>query len=77
MSRGEPQRANPFEAQHAAIIARTLRWADEAASRHNYVEAVRWVETILSLGEQLPDEYKAKREIWLGATDREHRSQSA
>lgn len=70
MSSGEPQRSNPFEAEHAAIIARTLRWADEAAARHDYAEAVRWVETIRSLGEELPDDYGAKRETWLRAIDR-------
>lgn len=69
MSRGEAERANPFEAQHAAIIARTLRWADEAAARRDYAEALRWVETVRSLGEELPDEFKAKREAWLGAID--------
>ena len=35
-----------FEARHAAIIARTLRWADEAAARGDYTEAVRWVEIV-------------------------------
>ena len=65
-----------FEAQHAAIIARTLRWADEAAARHDYVEAVRWVETIRSLGEELPNEYKAKRETWLEAIGPDHRAQN-
>ena len=29
-----------FEAAHAAIIARTLRWADEAAARQDYGEAL-------------------------------------
>ena len=69
MSRGESERANAFEARHAAIIARTLRWADEASARHDYAEAVRWVETIRSLGEELPGEFKAKREAWLRAVD--------
>ena len=69
MSSGEPERANPFEAQHAAIIARTLRWADEAAARRDYAEALRWVETVRSLGEELPDEFKAKHEAWLRAVD--------
>jgi hypothetical protein len=77
MSSGEPQRANPFEAQHAAIVARTLRWADEAAARHDYVEAIRWVETIQSLGEGLPPEYEAKRETWLGAIDQVRRNRGS
>ncbi|HTP20661.1 MAG TPA: hypothetical protein VMJ65_13710 [Solirubrobacteraceae bacterium] len=63
-----------FEAQHAAIIARTLRWADDAADRRDYVEAVRWVETVSALGEDLADEYKRKHARWLNAIERERRS---
>lgn len=59
-----------FEARHAAIIARTLGWADEAAERSDYVEALRWVETIRSLGRPLPHDYEAKRQAWLTAADR-------
>ena len=62
-------RANSFEAQHAAIIARTLQWADEAAGRHDYAEALRWVETVEGVGEPLPGEYEAKRQAWLAALD--------
>ena len=69
MTKDERHRAPAFEAQHSAIIARTLRWADEAAARHDYVEAVRWVETIRGLGEELPNEYKAKLEAWLDDID--------
>jgi hypothetical protein len=54
-----------FESRHAQIIARTLRWADEAAARRDYVEALRWVETVRSLGEPLPGVYEAKRRAWL------------
>ena len=75
MTRSDRDQAPVFEAQHAAIIARTLRWADEAAARHDYVEAVRWVETIRSLGEELPNEYKLRRETWLGAIDADHPAQ--
>jgi hypothetical protein len=57
-------RSNVFESQHAAIIGRTLRWADEAAARRDYVEALRWVETVRSLGEVLPKQYEAKRRAW-------------
>ena len=69
MSRGEADRVAAFEAQHAAIIARTLRWADEAAAREDYVQAVRWIETVRRLGHDLPDEYEAKHKTWLGAVD--------
>jgi hypothetical protein len=59
-----------FEAKHAEIIARTLRWADEAAARRDYVEALRWVEKVRSLGQTLPDAYEAKRQAWLQTVDR-------
>jgi hypothetical protein len=62
---GDGDGSNIFESQHAAIIARTLRWADEAAARCDYAEAVRWVETVRSLGEALPGHYEAKRRVWL------------
>jgi hypothetical protein len=67
MSADETGQTTDFEAKHAAIIARTLRWADEAAERRDYVQAVRWVETVRGLGHGLPDEYEAKRQTWLGA----------
>ncbi len=56
--------SNTFESQHAEIIERTLRWADEAAARRDYVEALRWVETVRGLGEALPGQYEAKRRVW-------------
>jgi hypothetical protein len=73
--RDESERATAFEANHTAIIARTLGWADAAAARHDYVQAVRWVETVRGLGDDVPDEYEAKREVWLDAIDRERRAQ--
>lgn len=42
-----------------------MRWADEAAARCDYAEAVRWVETVRSLGEALPGHYEAKRRVWV------------
>lgn len=70
MSEGGHGPAESFEARHAAIIARTLRWADEAAGRRDYVEALRWVEKVRSLGQTLPHDYEAKRQAWLQAVDR-------
>lgn len=56
--------SSAFECKHAAIIARTLRWADEAAARRDYLEALRWIETVRSVGEPLPEDYEAKRRAW-------------
>ena len=74
MNMDEPERVAAFEATHAAIIARTLGWADEAAARRDYVQAVRWVETVRGLGDDVPDEYEAKRHMWLDAIDRDRRA---
>ncbi|MFZ0976799.1 MAG: hypothetical protein WAN22_31565 [Solirubrobacteraceae bacterium] len=71
MSRGDPERGAGFEARHAAIVARTLRWADDAAARQDYAQAVHWVETVRGLGQDLPAEYEAKRDTWLNAIDRD------
>jgi hypothetical protein len=61
--RGE-KRSNAFESNHAAIIARTLRWADDAAERRDYAEALRWIATVESLGEALPRDYETRRRRW-------------
>jgi hypothetical protein len=74
MNRGEPERVAGFEARHAAILARTLRWADDAAARRDYAQAVHWIETVRGLGHDLPTEYEAKRERWLNARDHERQS---
>ncbi|HEY1521268.1 MAG TPA: hypothetical protein VGF91_32905 [Solirubrobacteraceae bacterium] len=73
MSSGERDRISAFEANHAAIIARTLRWADEAAARRDYAQAVRWIETIRSLGDSVSDEYEAKHRRWLDAIEPQRR----
>ena len=62
---GGEDASSAFESKHAAIIARTLRWADEAAARCDYLEALRWIETVRSVGETLPEDYEAKRRAWL------------
>lgn len=69
MSRDESERVADFEAKHAAIIARTLAWADQAAERHDYAQAAHWVETVRDLGHELPKEYEAKHQTWLTAMD--------
>ena len=64
-----------FEAKHAAIIGRTLQWADDAAARRDYAEAVHWIETVRAVGHDLPDEYEIKLASWLDAIARERRTQ--
>lgn len=67
MSGQDPEPVPDFEAKHAAIIARTLGWADHAAARRDYAQAIHWVETVRGLGHELPHEYEAKYEAWLTA----------
>jgi hypothetical protein len=74
MNGDQSERTTEFEAQHAAIIARTLGWADEAAARRDYAQAVRWVETVRGLGNELPGEYKAKHARWQNAIETEPRT---
>lgn len=64
MSESGAEQAESFEAKHAAIIDRTLRWADDAAERGNWGEALRWVEKVRSLGQPLPAGYEEKRQSW-------------
>jgi hypothetical protein len=70
----EPERVAAFEAKHEAIIARTLGWADAAAARRDYAQAVRWVETVRGLGHALPAEYETKHEAWLSAIEPDRRA---
>jgi len=74
MSSDESDTVAGFEAKHAAIIARTLGWADDAASRGDYAQAVHWIETVRGLGHDVPDEYEAKLQMWLNATGRDRRA---
>ena len=60
---------------HAAAIARSLRWADEAAERADWTDALGWVDAVEACGDELPDEFSAKRDAWLLALN-EQRSSS-
>ena len=51
-------------ARHAAAVARTLAWADEAAARGDHGDALAWLDTLLAIGETLPEAYGRKRETW-------------
>ena len=57
----------------AAVAARTLRWADEAASRGDYADALGWIEVVRATADGLPGPYERKRVAWL----RELRAQHA
>ncbi|MGZ4182306.1 MAG: hypothetical protein ACXVUL_16680 [Solirubrobacteraceae bacterium] len=50
---------------HAAAVTRSLRWADEAAERADWSDALGWIEVVEACGDELPDEFRAKRDRWL------------
>jgi hypothetical protein len=50
--------------RHRAAVARTLGWADEAAARHDFHDALAWLKTLEAIGETLPDHYLRKQEAW-------------
>jgi hypothetical protein len=63
--------------RHAAAVANTLRWADDAAACGDHADAVSWVETVLAIGDELPEEYAAKRDIWRRKLARERANAQA
>ena len=52
------------EARHERAVARTLEYAEEAASRGDFSEALAWLETLEAIGRRLPTEYASKRLEW-------------
>jgi len=52
--------ATPGEPVNTQVIATTLRWADEAAARHDFAEALHWLHTVTAIGAELPGGYAAK-----------------
>jgi hypothetical protein len=50
--------------RHAAAVASSLAWADEAAARGDFGEALEWLQAVEAAGDVLPDAYAARREDW-------------
>mgnify|MGYP001306989603 CR=1 FL=1 len=65
MSAVKPDRRNGRDARHMTAVATSLGWADDAAERGDHADALGWVEMVMALGDELPDEYNTKREAWL------------
>jgi hypothetical protein len=57
------------DTRHSAAIARNLGWADDAAARDDYTDALLWLGTIEAIGDQLTPEYHTKRQTWLELAD--------
>jgi hypothetical protein len=56
---------NKREAKHLVAVARSLQWADEAATRGNHSDALAWLRVIEVIGDELPETYQTKRQAWL------------
>lgn len=50
--------------RHSAAVARTLSWADDAAARGEYRDALAWLETVEAVDTDLPQPYAIKRAAW-------------
>ena len=48
-------------------MARSLGWARESAARGDYADALGWVRVVEAIGDPIPREYEAKRQVWLSA----------
>jgi hypothetical protein len=53
--------------RHLAAVARTFSWAEEAAARGDYADALSWVQVVQAIGDLIPIEYQTKRRAWLSA----------
>ena len=49
---------------HNAAVARTLAWANEAAARHEYADALSWLAVLDAIGDPLPAGYATKQAAW-------------
>lgn len=48
-------------------VARSLGWAEEAAARGDYADALSWVGVVEAIGDLIPIKYRTKRQAWLTA----------
>ena len=53
--------------RHLSAVARSLGWARESAARGDYADALGWVRVVEAIGDPIPHEYEAKRQVWLRA----------
>ena len=54
---------------HDAAVTRTLAWANEAAAREEYADALRWLAVLDAIGDPLPAGYATKQVAWQLADD--------
>jgi hypothetical protein len=47
--------------RHRAAVARSFGWAEQAAARGDYADALSWVQVVEAIGDPIPTEYQTKR----------------
>jgi hypothetical protein len=53
--------------RHRVAVAQSLRWAQESATRGDYVSALARIRALEAIGDQLPQEFQLKRLAWIAA----------
>ncbi len=56
----------PRKSGYGAGVAKTLAWADDAATEHDYEAALFFLAVVQADGNRLPREYLVKRDAWAG-----------
>ena len=57
-------RARFSSEKHEHAVARTLEFAEEAAGRGDFTDALSWLATVQAVDRHLPPEYLTKQEKW-------------
>jgi len=61
------QRPLDSGAKHERAVAQTLEWADQAAGRGKYADALAWLKMTEAIGDRLSGAYEEKRRHWRAA----------
>ncbi len=61
---GADRRTGPLSEKHEHAVARTLEFAEEAAGRGDFTDALGWLATLEAIGRRLPHEYLTKQQEW-------------
>jgi hypothetical protein len=64
---GEGQVHADPDARHRVAVAQSLIWAQESATRGDYLTALGWIQVIEAIGDQLPHDFEVKRVAWVAA----------
>ena len=63
--------------RHLAAVRRSLGWAEDAAQRGDYADALGWVRVVEAVGGPLPDIYITQRQAWACALAEHQASEGA